>query len=114
MMFMTLLAPVFVAALQSPAPLTLQQQTTVRCAAAFALVAEGQANGNDAALKHPELGTRGKEFFVRALAQLMDETGMDRAAISALMSAESQRLWDEDGVDEVMPGCLLLLDASGI
>ena len=113
-MALTILAPALALALQASPPLTLQQQTTVRCAAAFALVTEDQANGDAEALQYPVLGTRGKEFFVRALAQLMDETGMNREAIGALMTAEAQRLRAEGGVGDITPGCLLLLDASGL
>jgi len=114
-MFTTLIASTLVFAQAAPAPeLTLQQRTSLRCAAAFALVAEGQANGNEAAKAYPELGQRGKEFFVRASAQVMDETGLTRAQIGAILSQEAQAMWDDGTLADVMPGCLLLLDASGV
>ena len=94
--------------------LSLEQQTALRCSAAFAIVADGQARGNSEAVRYPPLGKRGREFFVRASAQLMDETGMDREDVAALLSAEAQKLWDEGRIDDVMPACLLLLDASGL
>ncbi len=98
-----------------PTPeLSLEQRTSLRCAAAFAIVAEGQANGNAEALAWPAVGERGKEFFVRASAQVMDQAGLNRDQISAALSAEAQKLWDEGNIDDVMPGCLLLLEASGI
>lgn len=94
--------------------LSLQQRTSARCAAAFAIVAEAQAAGNPQALEFPPMKLRGKEFFVQASARLMAEAKLSRTQINALLSAEAQKLWDEDKVEEVMPGCLLLLDASGI
>lgn len=86
----------------------------IRCSAAFALVAHGQSNGNEAALKWPELATRGREFFVVALAGLMDDTGLDRNGVSQLVGTEAQRLWDTGELDAVMPACLLMLESSGV
>ncbi|GMN04132.1 hypothetical protein [Erythrobacter sp. MTPC3] len=97
----------------SPA-LSQQSKALVRCSAAFALISYGQDIGNEAALKWPVLETRGKEFFVRALAQLMDETGLDREGISALVGAEAQRLTDAGETEKVMPACLIMLDGSGL
>ncbi|KWV91712.1 hypothetical protein AUC45_10925 [Erythrobacter sp. YT30] len=108
--------------LQSPAapppvldkPLSTESKALLRCSAAFAMVAHGQENGNEAALKWPDLKTRGREFFVRSLAQLMDDTGLDRDGISQLVSAEAQTLWDEGQVEAIMPSCLLMLEGSKI
>lgn len=97
----------------SPA-LTVEQTTLVRCSAAFAMIAYGQSNGNGEAQKWPDLGTRGREFFVRSLAQLMDELQLDRTQVEKLMSDAVQRLWDDGEIDAVMPGCLLMLEASGV
>lgn len=104
------------AALAAPAAPALSQENRalVRCAAAFALVAEGQAKGNAAAKNWPPIEARGREFFVRALAQLMDATGLDRGGISQLVGAEAQALWDRGEVDKVMPSCLVMLEASGV
>lgn len=112
--FMGALALALQSAPATTPELSLEQRTSLRCAAAFAIVADGQANGNPAAQAWPALGERGKEFFVRASAQVMDQAGLDRGQISAILSAEAQKLWDEGTIDDVMPGCLLLLDASGI
>ena len=109
-------APLFlVVQSASAAPaLSLQQQTSLRCAAAFALVAEGQASGGAKALAYPPLAERGREFFVRSAARIMDEAGLDRAQISAALSTEAQKLSNDGTLDEAMPACLMLLDASGI
>ena len=94
--------------------LSQSSKALLRCSAAFAMVSHGQSNGNEAALKWPKLETRGREFFVRSLAQLMDETGLDRPGISRLVSAEAQLLWDRGEIDKVMPSCLVMLDGSGV
>lgn len=100
----------------TPAPaLSLEQQSGLRCAAAFALVAQGQAAGDAEALAYPSLEERGREFFVRTAARLIDETGLDRDGVARLLSAEATRLAQEDGaIEQTMPACLLLLEASGL
>lgn len=100
----------------APAPaLSLEQQSGVRCAAAFALVAQAQATGDAAALAYPALGERGREFFVRTAARLIDETGLDRDGVARLLSAEAGRLAQEEGaLERTMPPCLMLLEASGL
>lgn len=104
------------APLQSAPAVELSHESAalLRCSAAFALVSFGQQNGSQTAQKWPQIDPRGREFFVRALARLMDDTGLDREGVSQLASAEAQRLLDEEQVDEVMPACLLMLEASGV
>ncbi|WP_454598359.1 hypothetical protein [Qipengyuania sp. SM2507] len=120
----TLLLALQSATAQAPAPtpapapaLSLEQQSGVRCAAAFALVAQAQAQspGDAEALEYPALGERGREFFVRTAARLIDETGLDRDGVARLLSAEAGRLAREEGaLDRAMPPCLMLLEASGL
>jgi hypothetical protein len=96
-----------------PAPsLTLPQQTALRCSAAFAVVSVLQARGEGS--EFPQLGTRGREFFVRVSAQLMDDTGMTREQVGAALAAQAQQLQDRAALSAAMPPCVLLLDASGI
>lgn len=111
-LFVPLLASMFALAAvpqEGPPQLSLEHRMLVRCSAAFAMVAMGQANGQEDALRYPDLSERGEEFFVRASAQVMDEADLDRAQISAALSAEAQDLWDNDTIDDVMPACLGLL-----
>ena len=86
----------------------------MRCSAAFALVSFAQANSDAEARKWPQIDPRGREFFVRALAQVMDSTGLGRDAVAALVESEARALLDRGEVDQVMPACLLMLDASGV
>ncbi|KLI65276.1 hypothetical protein AAV99_05565 [Aurantiacibacter marinus] len=92
--------------------LSLEHRMLVRCSAAFALTANGQVNGQAGALRYPAMAERGQEFFVRASAQVMDEAELDRAQISAALSAEAQQLRDNGTIDDVMPACLGLLPAE--
>ncbi|MEZ5697034.1 MAG: hypothetical protein R3E18_11550 [Sphingomonadaceae bacterium] len=101
-------------ALAQPAqPLSLEHRTALRCSAAFAIVATLQQQGG--AKEYPAMAERGREYFVRANARVMEETGMDRAAVSAQLKAEAQDLaGDPARLEAVMPACLLLLNSSGI
>lgn len=94
--------------------LSVSAQAALRCSAAFALVSYGQENGNEASLQWPDIEPQGREYFVRSIAQIMDETGIDRDQAASLVEAEAQRLLDEDEIDSVMPACLALLDAANL
>lgn len=104
-------------ALQSTAPppaLSQEDRALLRCAAAFAVVSNRQASGDANAQQWPALGTRGREFFVRAMAQLMDSGGRDRAGITTLVSGEAEAMVAKGEIDQVMPACLSMLEASGV
>lgn len=121
-MLTSLLAPLLLTALAlksdpapvvpEPAPLSQENRALLRCAAAFALVAQGQVAGDPQAKAWPDLSERGREFFVRSMAQLMDKTGRDRAGIAALVNAEAQALTTSGDLHKVMPSCLLMLEAA--
>ena len=100
----------------SPLPdLTLEQASALRCSVAFGLVNQAQRAGNGSASDYPVMAQRGQEFFVRTTARLMDETGADRETVMALVMREHAALGETPGqVDDVMPACLLMLDASGL
>lgn len=102
-----------------PAPelpeLSLEQQTSLRCGVAFAVVAQGQKAADPAFAQYPQLGDRGREFFVRTTAQLMETTGAGREAVGMMVIREVKALTDDPAaVGAVMPACLLMLDASGL
>ncbi|MBT2134892.1 hypothetical protein KK137_11160 [Croceibacterium sp. LX-88] len=111
------------AAQQPPRPaLTLEQQMMVRCSAVFAIVAGDQARSVPSARAYPPMAARGKEFFVRSNARLMDELRLSREQVQELMSNEVKALQvrsKEAGnpaayLDSVMKPCLSALDASGL
>ena len=105
-----------------PPQLSLEQATLLRCSAAFAIVAAEQGRGLASALAYPPLKDRGKEYFVRSAAQLMDELQLTRDQVQALLQAEVSRLQDQSRtaekpaalVDSIMQPCLLSLGASGL
>lgn len=103
-------------ALQSAPPpppaLSQENRALLRCGAAFALVAQAQARGDKAAQQWPVLAARGREFFVRAMAQVMDASGLDRDGITAIASAEAESLSALGEVGKIMPSCLLMLEAA--
>ncbi len=102
-----------VAAQDAPS-VSLEQRMQLRCSAAFALVANGQDNGNEASLAYPDLRERGQEFFVVSTARVMEQAGLDREQISQLLSEEAQDIWENDTLDQIMPVCLGLLENSGL
>jgi hypothetical protein len=95
-------------------PLSQESRALLRCSAAFAMVSQWQAMGDASALRWPALEVRGREFFVRAMAQLMDETGLDRDGIAWLAGVEAKALRDSGETYKIMPSCLLMLEASGV
>lgn len=102
--------PTLAAATQEPLPqLSLDHRMLLRCSAAFALAAYGQDNGNAAAMRYPALQERGREFFVRASVQVMDEAGLTREQVASAIAVEAQDLVDSDTLEAVIPVCLTLL-----
>ena len=109
------LAPLAAPAQEAPPPaLTLEQRTMVHCSATFALVANRQQAGEQEALAFPEVGERGREYFVRAMASLMHSAELDRAAVASLLDAEARNLANSEALYRAMPACLLALEASNL
>lgn len=106
----------------APAAPGPDQAVLLRCSAAFALVAGDQARGVRPATAYPPLATRGREFFVRASAQLMDELHLTREQVQAMLRQQVAQLQqgsaaakDRAGyLDQVMQPCLETLEASGL
>ena len=96
--------------------LLLEQATGLRCGVAFALVAQGQQAGDPAALAYPAMNPRGKEFFVRFMAALMEDPRFSRDLVTSLAMRETQELarGGPEALSAVMPACLQLLDLSGL
>lgn len=111
---LTVLTALTLAAAPAAEPmLTPPQAEALRCGVVFALGARLQADRAPVAARWPALGTRGKEYFVRVTARLMDDTGASRETISALAMRHVPALTDPAAVAAAMPGCLPLLEASG-
>jgi hypothetical protein len=93
----------------TPRPLTAEERLGLACASAFALVAAGQARGDVGMMSYPPLAERGREYFVRLSAQLMDDAGLDQAGLRAAVEREAAAL-RQHGVSDIMPVCLVSLD----
>ena len=111
------------AAAQEPPPqFTLEHHLLLRCSAAFAIVAGEQERGVARALAYPPLGERGREYFARTGAKLMDDLKLSREQAAASLLAEvegqqkaSQEAADPDAyIDALMRPCLAALEASGL
>lgn len=98
----------------APTTLSLEQDTALRCAAAFALTAEAQARGDAAATALPPLAGRGREYFVRVSAKLMDELELDRPRLTSLLHGHASRLVESKDATAVARACLPMLDAAGL
>jgi len=95
--------------------LPIEQTTSARCGIAFAVVEGMQKAGHPGANELATLeGSGAREFFVLAMVRLMDETGLDREALEQIVGVEVQRHMAEEGRSalEMIPSCLLLLEAS--
>lgn len=100
----------------APVPiLTAEQATALRCGVGFGVIHRLQADGAAAGKRFPALENRGREYFVRVAAKVMDETGADRAAVGKLVAAQNAELvGDEAKLAAIMPGCVALLEAAGL
>lgn len=114
MVMLTVLAAFTLAAAPAAEPaLTPPQAEALRCGVVFALGAKLQADKAPVAARWPALGTRGKEYFVRVTARLIDDTGASRETLAAMAMRQVPALGDPAAVAAAMPGCLPLLEASG-
>lgn len=104
-------APVAAPALPT---LTAPQSDALRCGVVFALANRMQTDKKPAAAAWPPLAVRGREYFVRMAAKIIEETGAPRDVIQTLASAQAVAFKDDAAVAAAVPGCLPLLDASGV
>lgn len=123
-LFLSSLASAQTPAPAAPAPdlskLTMEHRAALKCAAVFAIVASEQQRGLDSALGWPPLAWRGKEYFVRTSARVMDEAALTREQVRDLLVADVAALQkqandskDPDGtIAPLVKPCLTLLDAE--
>lgn len=83
--------------------LDLEQRAGLRCAVAFALQ-EGARGAND------DQTRRGREFFVRTMAVLAENTGLTREQLGEEATAIARELAGQpDRLGAMMPACLVML-----
>ncbi len=95
------------------APLSFANAEKLRCAATFAIVARHQAGSDPRVAGFPPLAVRGEAYFIRAVAQVMDSTGFDEAAVTARLQTMASALAAPGQLEAGMPSCLASLEASG-
>jgi len=114
------------AAPDAPAPqavfdldsLLVAQATAARCAIAFATVSRWQKSGEARGSAYPDMETTGgREFFVQAMAQLMDAANLTREDVVALSLRELDANSTPEGearLSAMMPACLMMKSAAGL
>lgn len=93
--------------------LTLEHRMLLKCSAAFALVAHGQSQGQAEALGYTVSAAEGREYFVQAMAQVMDDTGFSRDEVTEQLTQEAARLSANggQGLADIMPACTVSLSS---
>ena len=107
-----LLSPLALSAQEVPR-VDLDQRMLLRCSATFAIVADRQQRGEGWALAYPAMAEVGREFFVRASAKVMDDTGMTREQVAVHLQTEAEDIWQTQAIAKMMPVCLPLLTVPG-
>ncbi|MEM7779289.1 MAG: hypothetical protein AAF697_02735 [Pseudomonadota bacterium] len=105
-------APATAAKPSSLAEVPVEQATAPRCGIAFAIVQGWQAVGDPRGEEWPAMeATDGREFFVQAMARLIDLYSLDQADVQRLVQVELTRHEADDGeaIQSMMPACLALL-----
>jgi len=98
--------------------LPLEHAAAARCAVAFATIGRWQKTGDARGSSYPDIeAAGGREFFVRVMAKLMEETGLGREDIIALSTRAADENEGEGGAERVkaiMPACNLMKTAAGL
>lgn len=111
------------AAAPAPAPVTsldelpIAEATAPRCAIASALVGQWQKDGDPRGAAWPDMeAAGGREFFVQAMAELMDARALDRTALLDVVARETASLQasGDARITGMMPGCLMIKQAAGL
>ncbi len=117
------LAPALFMQAAAPPPVTdlaqlpVTEATGPRCAIAFAIVGQWQKAGEARGKQWPDMEAGGaREFFVQAMAGLMEARSLDRDALLALVAREAKRLESEgdNAVAAMMPACLSFKRSAGL
>ena len=98
--------------------LPIEQSAAPRCGLAFAVVADWQRNADPRGGDFPDMEEEGgREFFVRTMANLMEQQDLTREALSVVLEREFGFLSSPQGGEQVqamMPACLLMKEAAGL
>ena len=99
------------------ADLPIGEATAPRCGVAFATLEGWQKSGDPRGADWPSMAdSGGREFFVVAMARLMDARALSREDVMRLVEHEVASHSADEGaaIAAMLPACLSLLDVSGI
>lgn len=103
-------------AITSLEQLPIEQATAPRCGVAFAVVSRWQKSDDPRGNDYFDIeAAGGQEFFVRAMARLMEQRELSREAVMTLVGNEVESLDQADGDDRIaamMPACLMMMNAQ--
>lgn len=98
--------------------LPLEHAAATRCAVAFATVSRWQKTGDARGGSFPDIeASGGREFFVRVMAKLMEDTGLGREDIITLTTRAADDNEGEGGearIRAMMPACEMMKSAAGL
>ena len=98
--------------------LPLEHAAAARCAVVFATVSRWQKAGDARGDDYPNIeAAGGREFFVRVMAKVMEDTGLGREDIIVLSTRAADENEGEGGAERVkamMPACNLMKTAAGL
>jgi hypothetical protein len=98
--------------------LPLEHAAAARCAVVFATVSRWQKAGDARGSDYPDIeAAGGREFFVRVMAKVMEDTGLGREDIIALSTSAADENEGEGGAERIkamMPACNLMKTAAGL
>ncbi len=98
--------------------LPIEQAAAARCAVAYATVSGWQKTGDPRGSGFPDVAaTGGREFFVRVMAKIMQDTGLGREDIVSLTSRALEDNEAQGGANRIkamMPACELMKSAAGL
>ena len=98
--------------------LPLEHAAAARCAVAFATVSRWQKTGDARGNDFPDIeASGGREFFVRVMAKVMEETSLSRENVITLAARADDENNGPGGaarVKAMMPACNLMKSAAGL
>ncbi|WP_066527063.1 hypothetical protein [Erythrobacter sp. CCH5-A1] len=98
--------------------LPLEHAAAARCAVAFATVSRWQREGDARGAGYPDIAaTGGREFFVRVMAKIMEDTGLGREDVIALTTRaadDNEAAGGAERVKAIMPACVMMKSAAGL
>jgi len=116
-LFLHLISPALALSIDEESiSLTAENNALITCSAAFAIdsvpTLEGQNRLGYSEEDLSDMVKQRREFFVRSLVKIMDETGMSRDQVSEKVRSTVSRIVDQGTIATILPACSQILEAS--